>query len=69
MLAVDEMVGALVEELEALGELENTYIIFTSDNGWFQGEHRIQGARTTRTRKDPTYRSGSGDQESLPDLL
>jgi N-acetylglucosamine-6-sulfatase len=42
MLAVDEMVGALVEELEAMGELDDTYIFFTSDNGWFAGEHRIQ---------------------------
>ena len=33
MLAVDEMVGSLVDELEAAGELENTYIFFTSDNG------------------------------------
>ena len=41
MLAVDEMVGALVEELEAAGELDNTYIFFTSDNGWFSGEHRM----------------------------
>ncbi len=42
MLAVDEMVASLVEELQAAGELENTYIFFTSDNGWFQGEHRVQ---------------------------
>ena len=42
MLAVDEMVGALVEELEAAGELDNTYIFFTSDNGFEQGEHRVQ---------------------------
>ena len=41
MLAVDEMVGAVIEELEAAGELENTYIFFTSDNGWFGGEHRM----------------------------
>ncbi len=42
MLAVDEMVGALVEELEAAGELDNTFITFTSDNGWFAGEHRFE---------------------------
>jgi N-acetylglucosamine-6-sulfatase len=42
MLAVDDMVGALVEELEAAGELDDTYIFFTSDNGWLSGEHRIQ---------------------------
>jgi N-acetylglucosamine-6-sulfatase len=45
MLAVDEMVEILVEELEAAGELDNTYIFFTSDNGWFQGEHRIQSTK------------------------
>jgi N-acetylglucosamine-6-sulfatase len=45
MLAVDEMVGSLVEELEAAGELENTYIFFTSDNGWFGGEHRIRSGK------------------------
>jgi N-acetylglucosamine-6-sulfatase len=45
MLAVDEMVGALVEELETAGELDNSYIFFTSDNGWFQGEHRIQSTK------------------------
>ena len=45
MLAVDEMVGSLVDELEAAGELENTYIFFTSDNGWQQGEHRIRSGK------------------------
>jgi arylsulfatase A-like enzyme len=42
MLAVDDMVASLVEELEAAGELDNTYIFFTSDNGFEQGEHRIK---------------------------
>jgi N-acetylglucosamine-6-sulfatase len=42
MLAVDEMVASLVEELEAAGELDNTYVVFTSDNGWFAGQHRIK---------------------------
>src|SRR5215210_1470136 len=41
MLAVDEMVASLIQELEAVGELDNTFIFFTSDNGWEQGEHRI----------------------------
>ncbi len=45
MLAVDEMVGSLVDELEAAGELDNTYIVFTSDNGWFNGEHRIRSGK------------------------
>jgi hypothetical protein len=46
--AVDEMVGALVNKLSdpdgpgpAREQLSNTYIVFTSDNGWQHGEHRI----------------------------
>jgi N-acetylglucosamine-6-sulfatase len=46
MLAVDEMVASLVEELEAAGELENTYLFFASDNGYEQGEHRIKGGKS-----------------------
>ena len=42
MLAVDDMVGSLVQELESAGELDNTFIFFTSDNGFEQGEHRIK---------------------------
>jgi arylsulfatase A-like enzyme len=30
---IDQGLGALVAELEAAGELDNTYIIYTSDNG------------------------------------
>jgi N-acetylglucosamine-6-sulfatase len=42
MLAVDDMVGSLVQELESAGEFDNTFIFFTSDNGFEQGEHRLQ---------------------------
>jgi len=41
LLAADDMVGAIVNELKTKGLLENTYVIFTSDNGFFQGEHRM----------------------------
>ena len=41
LLAVDEAVALIVGELARLGELENTLIVFTSDNGFFHGEHRI----------------------------
>ncbi|MFC1936870.1 sulfatase, partial [Chloroflexota bacterium] len=40
MQAVDEMLPELVAALEASGQLENTYIIFTSDNGFHMGQHR-----------------------------
>lgn len=42
LLAVDEAVASIVDGLEATGELDNTLILFTSDNGFFQGEHRVR---------------------------
>jgi N-acetylglucosamine-6-sulfatase len=47
LLAVDEMVATLVETLEATGELENTYLFFTSDNGFHLGEHRLPIGKET----------------------
>jgi len=41
LLSVDEGVKKLVEALAAAGELNNTLIIYTSDNGFFHGEHRV----------------------------
>ncbi len=41
LLAVDELVERLVGALQETGQLENTVIIFTSDNGFFLGEHRL----------------------------
>ena len=41
LLAVDDGVQRIVDELRRTGELDNTYVIFTSDNGYMQGEHRV----------------------------
>jgi N-acetylglucosamine-6-sulfatase len=41
LLAVDDGVEAIVQELRRTGELDNTYVIFTSDHGFMQGEHRV----------------------------
>jgi arylsulfatase A-like enzyme len=40
--AVDEQVGVLVRALRRTGELSNTYVLFTSDNGYLLGEHRLR---------------------------
>lgn len=37
--AVDENVGRLMAHLEQIGELDNTILIYTSDQGFFLGEH------------------------------
>jgi arylsulfatase A-like enzyme len=39
VVAVDESVGALLDCLNRLGVLDETVVIYTSDNGFFLGEH------------------------------
>jgi N-acetylglucosamine-6-sulfatase len=41
LLSVDDAIERIVNELSARGELGNTYLIFTSDNGFMQGQHRL----------------------------
>jgi N-acetylglucosamine-6-sulfatase len=40
LMAVDEGVAQIVEALRRNGELENTLVVFMSDNGFMHGEHR-----------------------------
>ena len=42
LLVVDRQVRRTVAALDASGELDNTLLVFTSDNGYFLGEHRIR---------------------------
>jgi N-acetylglucosamine-6-sulfatase len=42
---VDEGVANIVGALERTGALQNTYIVFTSDNGYLQGEHRVPSGK------------------------
>ena len=39
--AVDDLVGTLVTTLQRLDEWPRTVFVFTSDNGWFYGQHRL----------------------------
>ncbi len=41
LLSVDDAVESIVSALRSTGELDNTLILFTSDNGFFAGEHRV----------------------------
>ena len=39
LLGVDENTGRVLDELDAQGLTENTLVVYTSDNGFFLGEH------------------------------
>lgn len=48
LLAVDDLIAQVIDTLRATGQLEKTYIFFTSDNGYHLGQHRLlQGKQTT----------------------
>jgi PKD repeat protein len=42
LLAADDLVAKVVNELTVTGQLDNTVIMFTSDNGFMRGEHRVR---------------------------
>jgi N-acetylglucosamine-6-sulfatase len=43
LLSVDDLVAAVVGALQSTGKLDNTIIIYTSDNGFSFGDHRLVG--------------------------
>lgn len=52
MQAVDEMVARLVHALTESGQLGNTYIFFSSDNGYHIGQHRLPSGKDTAYEED-----------------
>jgi arylsulfatase A-like enzyme len=43
--AIDDMVERIVGALEVTQELDNTYVIYSSDNGFHLGEHRLPAGK------------------------
>jgi arylsulfatase A-like enzyme len=43
LMSVDQMVNALMLRVQTMGQLDNTLVIFASDNGFQWGEHGILG--------------------------
>ncbi len=50
--AIDDLVEAVVKALQDAGQLENTYIVYTSDNGFHMGEHRLPQGKATAYEED-----------------
>ena len=54
VLSIDEGVGQILETLKQTGQLENTLVIYTADQGFAMGEH---GFRTKLAPYDANFRS------------
>ncbi|WP_145175752.1 sulfatase-like hydrolase/transferase [Rubripirellula lacrimiformis] len=40
---IDVQIGRVLDKLESMGELDNTYVVYTSDHGMAIGRHGLQG--------------------------
>lgn len=50
--AVDELVDDIFTKLEEYGVLENTYVFYSSDNGFHIGQHRLQPGKSCGYEED-----------------
>ena len=69
---VDIQIGRMLEKLESMGQLDNTVVIFTGDNGFFLGERGWAGKwymheesiRTPMVVRDPRHPERAGTRRS-----
>jgi arylsulfatase A-like enzyme len=59
VLAVDAMIGELQAAVAAIGEENNTYFVFSSDNGYHMGEHHLMPGKMTA----PVVQFGLHDEQ------
>jgi N-acetylglucosamine-6-sulfatase len=50
--ALDDLVEAVVSRLRGAGAMKDTYVVFTSDNGLQEGEHRVPEEKTWAYEQD-----------------
>ena len=80
LMSVDDLVDALFNKLSEAGELENTYVFFTSDHGYSWADHRLFSAgalkntpyvnsiRVPYLMYDPTLDSGIDDDRMVANI-
>ena len=61
---IDIQIGRVLKKLDAMGELDNTYIFYTSDHGMAIGRHGLQGKQNLyqHTWRVPLIVKGPGSQ-------
>jgi arylsulfatase A-like enzyme len=76
---VDRGVAEIVDELRRTGELDDTILVFSSDNGVFDGQHRLPGGKGLAyeeaahlplvIRVPPKYRGGAPAPQTVDSLV
>src|SRR5699024_12199046 len=54
---MDKYIGKILDQLDELGIADNTIVVFTTDHGYFFGQHGLQ-ARSDERRVGKECRSG-----------
>jgi N-acetylglucosamine-6-sulfatase len=72
--AVDQLIGEVENVLGSLGLAKNTYIVFSSDNGYHMGQHRLLPGKMTAFDTDirvPLIVTGPGvpHDRTIPQLV
>ena len=63
LAAVDDLINEMFEKLDEHNLLDNTYIIYTSDNGFHMGQHRMDPGKSCAYEEDvnvPMFIRGPG---------
>jgi arylsulfatase A-like enzyme len=66
VLSIDRMIGSLRQTLEKAGVADRTVVVFSSDNGFHLGEHRLAAGKQTAFDHDvhvPLVMAGPGIRE------
>ncbi|KAI0514728.1 arylsulfatase [Xylaria bambusicola] len=72
LLGVDDIIEDVIAKLAEKNILDNTYIIYTSDNGWHIGNHRISAGKSLHYKEDsnvPFIVRGPGVPANVTSLL
>jgi N-acetylglucosamine-6-sulfatase len=60
LLAVDDSIGRILAALERKGVLNDTVVIFTSDHGYFYGEHGLNEERRLAYEENHSHPDDAG---------
>jgi arylsulfatase A-like enzyme len=73
---IDDSVGRVLDHLESTGLAANTVVVYTTDNGWFMGEHGLYdkrfmyepGLRVPLIARGPGIRAGGTPAEFVANI-